>query len=134
MATDPETTPPSLQAVSRPERAPATVHDVKVATAEEKRTAWRAAWLTTVGGVLAIVATILGAYFFAIDRAEAAGIKAGEQGVKDAAEAKKALELHVIEERDARRDMRAGIYRLEKKQDAMLMRWNIPNPAPTPTP
>jgi hypothetical protein len=114
----------------RPSQEIATVGDVKQATHEEKR----ATWLSTVVAVVTIVGAVLGAYFFAIDRAEAAGVREAAKGVEDAAAVKKALELHVLEERDARRDMREGVYRLEKKQDAMLMRWNIPNPAPTPTP
>ena len=128
MSTEPPK--PQKTPTPRPSQEIATVGDVRAASADEKKTAA----LATVGGVLAIVATVLGAYFFTIDRAEAAGVREAAKGVEDAAAVKKALELHVLEERDARRDMREGVYRLEKKQDAMLMRWNIPNPAPTPTP
>lgn len=116
----------------RPSQEIATVGDVRTAAAEEKRATWQAASLTTIGGVLAIVAAVLGGYFFTVDRAEAAGVRVAAKGVEDAAAVKAALEQHVAEEREARHDFRAGLNRLERKTDAMLMRWGIPNPAPAP--
>lgn len=128
MSTEPPK--PQKTPTPRPSQETATVGDVRAASADEKKTAA----LATVGGVLAIVATVLGAYFFAIDHAEAAGVREAAKGLEAAAKVKEALDAHVAEEREARKDMREGIYRLEKKQDAMLMRWNIPNPAPAPIP
>ena len=109
----------------RPSQEIATVGDVKQATHEEKR----ATWLSTVVAVVTIVGAVLGAYFFAIDRAEAAG-------VREAFDVKKALADHIEEERAAHKEYRAeqreDMRRLERKTDAMLLRWNIPNPAPVP--
>ena len=48
----------------------------------------------------------------------------------------KALADHIEEERAAHKEYRAeqreDMRRLERKTDAMLLRWNIPNPAPVP--
>lgn len=124
------TEPPPKTPTPRPSQEIATVGDVQKAAAEEKKSTV----ITTVGGVLAIMATMIGAYFGVITKAQAAGSENARQVAKD-------LKSHEDYGREVRAEIEGrferierGLDRHDRKLDAVLMRWGIPNPAPGPVP
>ena len=124
------TEPPPKTPTPHPSQEIATVGDVRSASADEKKSAT----IATVGGALAIIGTVIGAYFGVITKAQAAGAENARQVAKD-------LKAHEDYGREVRAEIEGrferiehGLDRHDRKLDAVLLRWGIPNPAPAPIP